>query len=136
MVLWVPGPFALGPFSLKLGPFTLIIILKYLKHDLRFVMNSKTNLKHFLYTKLKSNYNRLWFLSLHDDKINKDFGNKLRTYRLFKNNISLEPYLSMKNDEQRILLSKLRISNHNLEIERGRHRGLQAKERNSLLIKM
>ena len=47
-------------------------------------MNSKTNLKHFLYTKLKSNYNRLWFLSLHDDKINKDFGNKLRTYKLFK----------------------------------------------------
>jgi hypothetical protein len=35
----------------------------------------------------------------------------------------------MKNDEQRILLSKLRISNHNLEIERGRHRGLQARER-------
>jgi hypothetical protein len=33
--------------------------------------------------------------------------------------ISLESYLSMKNDEQRILLSKLRISNHNLEIERG-----------------
>ena len=52
-----------------------------------------------MYTKLKSNYNRLCFLSLHDDKINKDFGNKLRTYRLFKNNISLEPYLSMKNDE-------------------------------------
>jgi hypothetical protein len=35
----------------------------------------------------------------------------------------------MKNDEQRILLSKLRINNHNLEIERGRHRGLQPKER-------
>jgi hypothetical protein len=31
----------------------------------------------------------------------------------------------MKNDEQRILLSKLPISNHNLEIERGRHRGLE-----------
>jgi hypothetical protein len=40
---------------------------------LRFVVNSKTNLKHFLYTNLKSNYNRLWFLSLHDDKINKNF---------------------------------------------------------------
>jgi hypothetical protein len=37
--------------------------------------------------------------------------NELRTYRLFKNSISLEPYVSMKNDEQRILLSKLRISN-------------------------
>ena len=36
---------------------------------------------------------------------------------------------SMKNDEQRILPSKLGISTHNLEIERGRHRGLQAKER-------
>ena len=66
----------------------------------------------FLYTKLKSNYDRLWFLSLYDDKINKNFGNKLRTYRLFKNKISL----SMKNDEQRILLSKLRISNHNLGV--------------------
>ena len=62
----------------------------------------KTCFIFFLYTKLKSNYNRLWFLSLHDDKINKDFGNKLRTYRLFKNNKSLESYLSMKNDEQRI----------------------------------
>ena len=108
---------------------TILSLLKYLKLDLRFVMNSKTNLKHFLYNKFKSNYNRLWFLSLHNDTINKDFGNKVRTYRLFKNNISLEPYLSMKNDEQRILLSKLRISNSNLEIERGRHRGLQAKER-------
>jgi hypothetical protein len=55
---------------------TILSLLKYLKLDLRFVMNSKTNLKHFLYTKLKSNYNRPWFLSLHDDKINKDFGNK------------------------------------------------------------
>jgi hypothetical protein len=45
-------------------------------------------------------------------KINKNFGNKLRTYRLFKNNINLEPYLSMKNDEERILLSKSRISNY------------------------
>jgi hypothetical protein len=32
-------------------------------------------------------------------------------------------------DAKPFLLSKLRISNHNLEIERGRHRGLQAKER-------
>ena len=37
--------------------------------------------------------------------------------------------LRLKVDEQRILLSKLRISNHNLEIERERHRELQAKER-------
>jgi hypothetical protein len=71
---------------------TILSLLKYLKLDLRFVMNSKTNLKHFLYTKLKSNYNRLWFLSLHDDTINKDFRNKLRTYRLFKNNRTLFIY--------------------------------------------
>ena len=60
---------------------TILSLLKYLKLDLRFVINSKPNLKHSLYTKLKSNYNRLWFLSLHDDKI-KDFGNKLRTYNV------------------------------------------------------
>jgi hypothetical protein len=77
-------------------------------------------------TNLKSSFK---YFNKDNDKIKKDFGNNLRTYRLFKNNISLEPYFSMKNDEQRILLSKLRISNHNLEIERGRHRGLQAKER-------
>ena len=71
---------------------TILSLLKYLKLDLRLVMNSKTNLKHFLYTKLKSNYNRLWFLSLHDDTINKDFRNKLRTYRLFKNNRTLFIY--------------------------------------------
>jgi hypothetical protein len=50
------------------------VLIKIFKTWLKICyMNSKTNLKHFLYTKLKSNYNRLWFLSLHDDKINKDF---------------------------------------------------------------
>ena len=32
---------------------TILSLLKYLKLDLRCVMNSKTNLKHFLYTKLR-----------------------------------------------------------------------------------
>ena len=82
---------------------TILSLLKYLKLDLRFVMNSKTSLKHFLYTKLKSNYNRLWFLSLHDDKINKDFGNKLRTYRLLcllKQLVSTTP---LKTTEQNFM---------------------------------
>ena len=92
---------------------TILSLLKYLKLGLRFVMNSKTNLKHFLYTKLKSNYNRLWFLSLHDDKINKDFGNKLRTYRLFKYNISLEPYLSMNQRLSRACIVHLVIKKNN-----------------------
>jgi hypothetical protein len=78
-----------------------------------------------LHILIRSEFHLQLPLNIIYDKINKNFGNKLRTYRLFKNNISLEPYLSMKNDEERILLSKLRISNHNLEIERGRHRGLQ-----------
>jgi hypothetical protein len=53
-------------------------------------------------------YDEIVFIGHKPDKINKEFGNKLRTYyyRLFKNNRSLEPYLSMKNDEQRISLSK------------------------------
>jgi hypothetical protein len=32
---------------------TILSLLKYYKLDLRFVVNSKTNLKHFLYTKLR-----------------------------------------------------------------------------------
>ncbi len=50
-------------------------------------------------------------------------GNKLRTYRLFKNDIALEPYLTLiKERSMRQNFTKLRISSHTLAIETGRHR--------------
>ena len=102
---------------------------KYLDTDLFKIFNMKFNLKKFILNRLKLKYNQLWYSSLNDDRKSMSFGNKLRTYRLFKNNISFEPYLSMGNRNLRIQMTKFRISNHNLEIERGRYRGLQATDR-------
>ena len=48
---------------------------------------------------------------------------KLRTYALFKQVMKCEPYLRLvKNRKHRIMLSKFRLSSHDLEIERGRYR--------------
>lgn len=50
-------------------------------------------------------------------------GNKLRTYRSFKFNIQKENYLqNIKDRDMRIAMCRLRISAHNLPIEKGRHR--------------
>lgn len=47
---------------------------------------------------------------------------KLRTYKLYKNNYKLESYLKLPLPKEDIkTFSRFRISNHNLEIEVGRH---------------
>ena len=47
---------------------------------------------------------------------------KANSYIKFKNRISLEKYLSsIQNVRHRIALTRLRLSNHNLLIEKGRH---------------
>ena len=47
---------------------------------------------------------------------------KLRTYRTFKTLFKFEPYLcQVGNKNNKICLTKLRTSNHHLEIERGRY---------------
>ena len=46
---------------------------------------------------------------------------KLRTFKTFKNNYKMENYICVKLDKHLIFnLAKLRISNHQLEIETGR----------------
>ena len=55
---------------------------------------------------------------------------KLRTYALMKTEIGLENYLNViKNVSIRTQFSKFRLSDHNLEIEKGRHRGIVAEQR-------
>ncbi len=50
---------------------------------------------------------------------------KLRTYGLIKSEIREEPYLRIvKNIKDRISMTKFRLSNHKLMIEKGRHRNL------------
>ena len=43
-------------------------------------------------------------------------GNKLRTYRTFKNRIIYENYLNLKDIEKRKQIARMRISAHKLRI--------------------
>ena len=55
---------------------------------------------------------------------------KLKTYAKLKTNIGLEKYLvSVKNVTDRISLTKLRLSNHTLMIEKGRHQNIEIENR-------
>ena len=54
-------------------------------------------------------------------KTNKDCGNKLRTYCSFKKTFSKEKYLTLIDPQNRIALSRLRLSAHKLYIETGRY---------------
>ena len=51
-----------------------------------------------------------------------DKNSRLRMYKLIKTNFSMEPYINLiKEAKYRRSLTKLGLSSHNLEIERGRH---------------
>ena len=55
---------------------------------------------------------------------------KLRTYALIKQSIGREDYLKeIRNTKHRQTLTKLRLSNHQLMIEQGRHKKLPKEER-------
>ena len=55
---------------------------------------------------------------------------KMRTYRLLKKSWGLEDYLLTITDiKDRVALTKLRLSNHNLSIEKGRHQNLHLYDR-------
>ena len=76
---------------------------------------------------LEQKFEHFWKIKLTEEKIGPDNinHNKLRTYSTFKKNFSLEPYLGLvQNRSQRMHITRLRISAHNLNIERGRYKGL------------
>ena len=55
---------------------------------------------------------------------------KLRTYSLLKKEVKREPYLlCVKNVEDRISMTKFRLSNHKLMIEKGRYINMAKNER-------
>ena len=63
----------------------------------------------------QDNYDRCWCTMLVESL-------KANSYIKFKNRISLEKYLSsIQNVRHRIALTRFRLSNHNLLIEKGRH---------------
>jgi len=74
-------------------------------------------------TKLREIYDGQFETDLYNDNRKNGEGNKLRTFRMFKTKIEQENYLNVINDRNiRKSLCRLRISAHNLAIEKGRHR--------------
>ena len=68
---------------------------------------------------MKSEYVNRWY----SDILNNN--SSLRSYKLFKTNFEIEPYLlCVKSDRHRQALSKFRCSSHFLEIERARHQAV------------
>ena len=68
-------------------------------------------------------YRQSWYSSINNS-------NRLETYCRFKHNFNLEPYLDFVSDRKyKIALSRVRLSSHKLEIERGRHRDINRDER-------
>ena len=72
--------------------------------------------KSVIFKQTEAIYNEIWRIEL-------DNLSKAETYKKIKSNIGLEGYLSsIKNIKHRKCLSRLRLSNHQLMIEKGRHR--------------
>ncbi len=63
---------------------------------------------------LECQYQNFWITNVHQEP-------KMRSYILFKNTFMLEDYLSIANEKHRRVMSKLRVSAHNLAVERGRY---------------
>ena len=95
------------------------------KYELQHLINEpKPNIGQIFIDRAKDRY--------HDDafaQITKP-GSKLRTYSLFKHDIGREDYLvQIRNTRLRQILTKFRLSNHRLMIERGRHLKLDVEDR-------
>ena len=90
--------------------------------DLHNVWNSQmcdSNTIKLFTTRLYSTYHEKWVCQIHDIVTNP----KLRTYCKFKSKLVMEPYLNfIKDFKLRKILTRLRVSNHVLEIEKGRHK--------------
>ena len=72
--------------------------------------------------KMRHQFEKKWRTTLDKNEENGFQGNKLRFYRVCKDNFGYEQYLSVvKNPQQRTAIARLRTSAHKLYIEVGRH---------------
>ena len=84
----------------------------------------RPNMSKSIKEKLKERYISFW-----QKRIKTDEG-KLRTYKLFKQNFGLEPYIEIIHDRSMNRnICSFRISAHRLKIERGRYTGTNIDER-------
>ena len=79
---------------------------------------------------LKAKFREFWKTKLFDDERKENQGNNLRRYRDFKTIFEMETYLTHITEFNECkALTKLRVSNHNLIIEKGRHQRLPIERR-------
>ena len=72
--------------------------------------------------KLSELDNQEWQKDIFNDKANEINGNKLRTYRLYKNNVSVGPYVRQNlTSSQRRLMAMFRAGSLPLALETGRY---------------
>ena len=87
--------------------------------------------KHKVRSICQENYDRQWGIYIKNSP-------KSVSYRTFKNTVYFEKYLYLiRNTKHRIALTRFRLSNHNLLIEKGRHARprLERSERRCFLCK-
>ena len=76
--------------------------------------------------KIKNLFTQQWGTEI----LNQNEGCKLRFYKKFKTTFVREPYFEhLNNFQMRKIISKFRCSDHRLEIEVGRHKNIQIKDR-------
>ena len=75
-------------------------------------------------------YQKYWTNSLKDPNLT-----RLLFYKKIKTEFSMESYLNTTNFEYRRAIAKLRCSDHALEIEKGRHKGIPRPERTCTLCR-
>ena len=83
---------------------------------------SNFNISKCVYNILKHKYENLFFNSINSDTgVTKTGGNKLRTYAKLKHEYKMENYLNLNLElHSKKAMAEIRVSAHNLEIERGR----------------
>ena len=82
------------------------------------------NIQKEVFEKLKEKFHRESFAEINSEQ------SKLRTYAKLKTETGFEDYLkSVENIMDRTAITKIRLSNHDLMIEKGRHQGLVLDER-------
>jgi hypothetical protein len=69
-------------------------LLQYLNVNTNYLLKSKLNVKKYLLSKLRIKYKAIWRQELFRDNSGQGYGNKLQTYRLFKNTFNFEHYIS------------------------------------------
>ena len=99
----------------KLGYGNVWTLQKNTSNFTRFLNEIKQRLKDIAF--------QHWLSEIFQDKRkHSNQSNKLRVYRTFKTKYEYEDYLdTIRNTKHRITFTKLRISNHCLEIEKARH---------------